>query len=369
MENNISLYIHYPFCVRKCPYCDFNSHKTQDNYVSDIYLKALLDDFNNVKHYLQNRKLISIFIGGGTPSLESALFYKKLLKEIYPYTTSDCEITIEANPGTVTYDKLSGYIDAGINRISLGIQSFNDSSLKALGRIHDKKMAEDAISFAKKANFLDINFDIMHSLPNQTLDMAMYDLERAHELGCTHLSWYELTIEEGTHFYENTPKLPDEDLLFDIEEKGFELLKSFGFNRYEVSAFYKKSRCRHNENYWLYGDYLGIGCGAHSKVSFENQILRRACPNLYDDYIKDFGQYSKVELQDIPFEYMLNRLRLFDAIDIDEFTKATNLPFICVEDKIKKAQEMSLIKFDTDRKFSLTNKGKIMLNEILDLFL
>lgn len=373
MKNNLALYIHYPYCIRKCPYCDFNSHAISgaSNDFDEQYLKALLTEFKLFIPYIDDRKIISIFIGGGTPSLASISFIDKLLAYFMPYLASNAEITMEANPGTIESDKLASFYQSGINRLSLGVQSFNDDTLKKLGRIHNAKEAHFALEKAFKVGFSNINVDIMHGIMGQDVDLAMYDLKQALSYDITHLSWYELTIEEDTYFGLHTPTLPTEDILADIEQTGFALLDSYSFERYEVSAFTKnKHYCVHNKNYWLYGDYIGLGAGAHSKLSFANQILRKANIQEPNAYIKScqHNNLYKVADNDIAFEYMLNRLRLFEPISIEHYFQTTAQSFDKIRSKIEQAIELELMVL-TDKYYYLTTKGKLMLNDVLELFL
>lgn len=366
----LSLYVHYPFCMSKCPYCDFNSYKKDSFDIKDEnYLNALLRDFDSLKDLVLDRPFVSIYFGGGTPSLFSPSLMGKLLDYVSSHISSDTEISMEANPGTVSLKSLCEYRSVGINRLSLGVQSFNDNHLKRLGRIHNAKDAKEACENALKAHFDNLNIDIMHGLPMQSSDEALSDLKIACDIGCSHLSWYELTIEEDTAFGEHPPKLPNEDVLADIESLGFEFLKDRGFNRYEVSGFYKGKKCLHNLNYWYFYDYAGIGAGAHSKFFNEGKTLRRA--NVADP--KDFtcgikSEIFSVDKEDIPFEFMLNRLRVFNKISKKEFQNTTGLNFSVVEKRLLKAVNMGLLKMD-DESYVLTSLGKTMLNDVLELFL
>lgn len=266
----LSLYIHLPWCIRKCPYCDFNSHGVKDEIPEQQYINTLIQDLDEDLVEIEDRSLISIFFGGGTPSLFSGHAITTLLQEIQkriPFQ-KDIEITLEANPGTVEQQYIRAYHEAGVNRLSIGVQSFQDDKLKALGRIHGSQEAQQAIETAKQAGFNNFNIDIMHGLPNQSVEDACYDIQTAIELKPTHLSWYQLTIEPNTVFYSKPPTLPDEDTLWEIEEQGKALLAKAGYEQYEVSAYAKQGRqCQHNINYWEFGDYLGIGAGAHSKIT------------------------------------------------------------------------------------------------------
>lgn len=369
----ISLYIHYPYCIRKCPYCDFNSYKkSSDVAIDDTYADYLLREFDRYKDKLDGRKFSSVYFGGGTPTLFPERCFCKILKKIEPYLLEGCEISTEANPGTVNALQLTNLRQMGINRISLGVQSFNDSSLKVLNRIHDGATALKAIEFIKDAGFDNFNIDLMHSLPMQTESMALDDLKKAVESGATHISFYELTIEEGTAFGDNPPELLDEDQMAQIEFSGFEFLEKSGFEHYEVSAFTKGHRCVHNLNYWLFNDYLGIGAGAHSKITLDKTIYRRANEQRVSDYFRSLDEnldnMNVVSAQDLPFEFMLNRLRVFDSINFSEFEQTTGLEFNCVKNKLQKASQKGLLEF-TEKGFFLTSFGRIMLNDVLELFL
>ncbi|WP_294567368.1 radical SAM family heme chaperone HemW [uncultured Succinatimonas sp.] len=370
-ENYTGLYIHYPFCLRKCPYCDFNSYARGRNENQDeLYFLRLKEDFSSWMPKVKDRKFISVFIGGGTPSLCAPGLIGDFIDFIAPFLTKDCEITIEANPGTVDINKLKDFKTAGVNRLSLGVQSFNDVLLKRIGRIHDAATAKKACSDADKCGFSAFNIDLMHGLPGQSLEEALSDIKTAAAFNCTHLSWYELTIEEDTYFGTHTPILPSEDELYAIEEKGFPLLNSLGFNRYEVSAFTRDKHCVHNENYWRFGDYVGIGAGSHSKFFDGNKTIRKACPALPSDYLNgDFGKFYTVDETDIPFEYMLNRLRLFNDIKTFEYKLHTGQDFSLVKHVLDKAAALSLIEFKDDETYCVTAYGRQMLNDVLEMFL
>lgn len=330
----LSLYVHVPWCVRKCPYCDFNSHERRD-LPEQAYLKALLDDLDADLEDVQGRAVQSIFFGGGTPSLMSGAFYQTLLTEIGARVafTHDIEITLEANPGTVEQGRFEQYRDAGINRLSIGVQSFNPAHLKALGRIHSNDEAVRAAQAARQAGFDNFNLDLMHGLPDQSQAQALDDLSQAIALRPTHLSWYELTIEPNTAFYSAPPTQPDADTLAEIEDAGFALLAARGYHRYEISAFAQPGRqARHNLNYWLFGDYLGIGAGAHAKISRpeHDQILRYQKTRQPEAYLAGEGgrrrQPRTVARDDRTLEYFLNTLRLTEGAPSTLFTDRTGLP-------------------------------------------
>ncbi len=369
----VSLYVHYPFCLRKCPYCDFYSVPKPRCGVTDKgYVAKLCADFRQFLPYLGRRKLISIFIGGGTPSLCDPASLKLLLDETREHRAEDCEITLEVNPKTLNRRNFEDYLAMGINRISLGVQSFNDRSLAALGRVHRSSDALEAVKLM--ANRVRVNLDIMHGLPGQSKEDALADLKIACDSGCEHLSWYELTIEEGTPFYDNPPPLPCEDELAAIEDEGFAYLKGQGFKRYEVSAFTRRMRCLHNQNYWRFGDYAGIGAGAHGKFTFKTpagtlKIVRTVFNDDYQGYLEASPSFCKVEADDIAFEYLLNRLRLFDKISFAQMHACCGLKFEgALADKLKRAQDLKLLELDKTG-FALTLQGKIMLNDILAMFL
>ena len=369
----VSLYIHYPWCIRKCPYCDFNSYPKNKSVCTDeSYLNALILDFKQNINLISNRKFNAVYFGGGTPSLFSPKLMEKLMHEISPYCEENCEISMEANPGTVSLETLKDYRSLGVNRISLGVQSFDDRELKLLGRIHDSKAAIEACNNVIKAGFDNFNIDIMHGLPEQTTQKALADIKIAASLGCNHLSWYELTLEEDTYFGSHPPKLPNEDNLADIEEQGFVLLKELGFNRYEVSGYTKDRRCQNNLNYWFFYDYFGIGAGAHSKIKIGDKTCRRGNPQDPSSYIEEVknkkNNFFEVKKSDLPFEFMLNRLRVFDETKYDELENTTRLNFSTVKDKLEKAKDDGLLQF-SDTGYALTDKGRWMLNDILELFL
>lgn len=369
----VSLYIHYPWCIRKCPYCDFNSYPKNKSVCTDeSYLNALILDFKQNINLISNRKFNAVYFGGGTPSLFSPKLMEKLMHEISPYCEENCEISMEANPGTVSLETLKDYRSLGVNRISLGVQSFDDRELKLLGRIHDSKAAIEACNNVIKAGFDNFNIDIMHGLPEQTTQKALADIKIAASLGCNHLSWYELALEEDTYFGSHPPKLPNEDNLADIEDQGFVLLKELGFNRYEVSGYTKDRRCQNNLNYWFFYDYFGIGAGAHSKIQIGDKTCRRGNPQKPSSYIEEVknkkNNFFEVKKSDLPFEFMLNRLRVFDETKYDEFENTTRLNFSTVKDKLEKAKGEGLLRF-SDTGYALTDKGRWMLNDILELFL
>ncbi|MDO6685150.1 MULTISPECIES: radical SAM family heme chaperone HemW [unclassified Agarivorans] len=375
----LSLYVHVPWCVQKCPYCDFNSHGLKQNLPEKEYIQALLADLDqDLQRFpaMQGRELHSIFIGGGTPSLLSAQAISDLLNGVKQrlVLSPNTEVTMEANPGTAEADRFAGYFQAGVNRLSIGVQSFQQQHLDKLGRIHNGDEAIRAFEFAQQAGFKRINLDLMHGLPNQTLEQAMQDLQQAFALGPSHLSWYQLTIEANTAFASRPPKLPNEDLLWDIYEQGHQQLQQAGFNQYEVSAYCRDDdRSQHNLNYWRFGDYLGIGCGAHGKLSdLTGQRLLRTekvkHPKGYLEHDRDFlfKQWA-VEPGDLAFEYFLNRLRLFEDIPKAEFENLTGLGLDTLESSLSDAKQQSLLE-ENEHYWIVTKKGRLFLNDLLNCF-
>jgi oxygen-independent coproporphyrinogen-3 oxidase len=374
----LSLYIHMPWCVRKCPYCDFNSHAVPDGQLSleleQEYLRALVEDFKTQVDFAQGRQIHSVFIGGGTPSLISAPGYQWLfdqLKAIIPFAEG-CEITLEANPGTVEHDPFAGYLQAGINRLSIGVQSFNTEHLKRLGRIHSNEDAISAIGLAREAGFQRINVDLMHGLPEQTLEQALHDLKLAVEQGATHISWYQLTIEPNTVFFRTQPILPVDEVLEDIQEQGEFYLKAQGFINYEVSAWRKELPSAHNLNYWQFGDYLAIGAGAHGKVTQPDGVYRFQKTRLPKDYLAkvpaEHVQFKRIEDTDLPFEFMMNALRLNQGVEAKLYAERTGLSLDTLDELLSSLRDRKLMVDDQDR-LSCTEQGHIFLNSVLEEFL
>lgn len=374
----LSLYIHMPWCVRKCPYCDFNSHAVPDGKLSlDLeqqYLQALVEDFKTQIEFAQGREIHSVFIGGGTPSLISAQGYQWLfsqLKALLPFEL-DCEITLEANPGTVEHDPFAGYLAAGINRLSIGVQSFNTEHLKKLGRIHSNDDAVFAIRNAREAGFQRVNVDLMHGLPEQTLEQALYDLKLAVENGATHISWYQLTIEPNTVFFRTQPVLPVDDVLEEIQEQGEQYLKEQGFINYEVSAWRKEQPSTHNLNYWQFGDYLAIGAGAHGKVTQTDGVYRFQKTRLPKDYLAkvpaEHLQFKRIEDVEMPFEFMMNALRLNEGVNAQLYSERTGLNLADLNERIRPLKQRHLMVNDAAR-LSCTAQGHIFLNSVLEAFL
>ena len=372
----LSLYIHIPWCVRKCPYCDFNSHTTDDLPV-DAYLDSLTKDLSADLTLIQDRPIQSIFIGGGTPSLFPGRVFQTLLNRIKSRVdfANECEITLECNPGTAEFDKFEHYLEAGINRLSLGVQSFNAQHLSKLGRIHDGEDAQRAFKLARNAGFRNINIDIMHGLPNQTDDEALRDIDIALSLDPEHISWYQLTIEPNTAFYSTPPQLPKEDLLWQIQEQGAASLRASGYHQYEVSAFAKTNRqSQHNLNYWQFGDYLGIGAGAHAKISQpeDNLLFRQSKTRAPKDYLSkesDFVASRQIIVQtERPLEFMMNALRLCDGVPTDFFEARTFMPFEVISDEINNLRTQGLMQ-QSKSIIAPTTKGQLFLNTILGQFL
>ena len=374
----LSLYIHMPWCVRKCPYCDFNSHAVPDGELSleleREYLHALVEDFKTQVDFAQGRSIHSVFIGGGTPSLISAAGYQWLfteLKALIPFE-ENCEITLEANPGTVEHDPFAGYLAAGINRLSIGVQSFNKENMKKLGRIHSNEDAISAIGLARDAGFQRINVDLMHGLPEQTLEQALNDLKLAVENGATHISWYQLTIEPNTVFFRTQPILPVDEVLEEIQEQGEAYLKANGFINYEVSAWRKELPSAHNLNYWQFGDYLAIGAGAHGKVTQLDGVYRFQKTRLPKDYLAkvpaEHLQFKRIEAADMPFEFMMNALRLNDGVEAKLYLERTGYSLDTMNELLTSLRQRQLMVEDTKR-LTCTEQGHIFLNSVLEEFL
>lgn len=371
----LSLYIHIPWCIRKCPYCDFNSHKSPEMLPESAYIKALIKDLKHDLPLVAAREIQSIFIGGGTPSLFSATAYFTLFEELKQLLqfAPDIEITMEANPGSVEQQRFSLYRQAGINRLSLGIQSFNPQHLKALGRVHDHHQAHAAIDAARYAGFDNLNLDIMHGLPNQSIAQGLEDLHTALSYNPEHFSWYQLTLEPNTVFYKEKPPLPEEDQSFELEEQGFALLQNAGLLRYEISAFSKPGRqAQHNLNYWLFHDYLGIGAGAHGKITTDKAIYRTVKHRQPKDYLdteKPFlASMKAVDKKELAFEFMLNTTRLQQAIPLDLFTQTTGLNVNELLPQLKHAQQKHLIEL-TETYWQVTALGRRFTNDLQALFL
>ncbi|MGH8435743.1 MAG: radical SAM family heme chaperone HemW [Pseudomonas sp.] len=372
----LALYIHIPWCVRKCPYCDFNSHAASPELPETAYVDALLADLDQDLKHVHGRELTSIFFGGGTPSLFSAEALGRLLDGVEQRIkfARDIEITLEANPGTFEQAKFRAYRQLGINRLSIGVQSFQEAKLKALGRIHDGDEAIRAADMARHAGFDNFNLDLMHGLPDQSLDEALADLRQAIDLAPTHLSWYQLTLEPNTVFWNQPPKLPEDDILWDIQEAGQALLAEHGFAQYEVSAYARSGlRARHNLNYWSFGDFLGIGAGAHAKLSSPSgQIVRAWKTRLPKDYLDPGKAFQAGERilspEELPFEFLMNVLRLTDGVAADLFTQRTGLPMTELDSARREAEARGLLLADP-RRLVATREGQLFLNDLLQHFL
>ncbi|WP_257286294.1 radical SAM family heme chaperone HemW [Endozoicomonas sp. SESOKO1] len=378
----LSLYVHVPWCVKKCPYCDFNSHRITGDIPEESYINALLHDVDNELAGIQGRPIHSIFIGGGTPSLLTADAYQKLFKGLQARVrfSDDIEITMEANPGTYEHDRFQAYLDAGVNRLSLGVQSFQDEKLAALGRIHCADEARQAIASITSHGFSNINIDLMHGLPGQSPEDALYDLKQAIGLKPAHISWYQLTIEPNTVFYSKTPPLPPDDTLWDIQEAGQALLASAGFQQYEISAFSQPGRrSKHNLNYWQFGDYLGIGAGAHGKLTnastgqiYRNWKTRMPADYLAaDNYIAHAFEAGRrvLEADELPIEFMMNVLRLHDGVDVQLYGERTGQALSDILEKLQLARQKALLEpFASANRIKPTPTGRLFLNDLLELF-
>ncbi|MCA5920455.1 radical SAM family heme chaperone HemW [Pectobacterium brasiliense] len=370
----LSLYIHIPWCVQKCPYCDFNSHALKGDVPHQEYVDHLLADLDADLPLASGRELHSIFIGGGTPSLLSAEAMQALLDGVRARIplTPDAEITMEANPGTVEADRFSGYQRAGINRISIGVQSFDPQKLTRLGRIHGPDEAKRAAHLATGLGLRSFNLDLMHGLPDQSLDEALNDLRQAIALNPPHLSWYQLTIEPNTLFSSRPPTLPDDDALWDIYEQGHALLSAAGYQQYETSAYAKPGyQCQHNLNYWRFGDYLGIGCGAHGKLTFsDGRILRTVKVRHPRGYMQGtyLDKQHDVANDERPFEFFMNRFRLLEAAPRADFTAYTGLEEHSIRPQLDQALAQGYLT-ETATHWQITEHGKLFLNSLLELFL
>ncbi|MDE1494000.1 radical SAM family heme chaperone HemW [Xenorhabdus bovienii] len=370
----LSLYIHIPWCVQKCPYCDFNSHALKGDVPHQEYVDHLLADLRADLPMIENREVSTIFIGGGTPSLLSAEGMQRLLDGVRASLplSSQAEITMEANPGTVEAGRFSAYQKAGINRISIGVQSFGSDKLIRLGRIHGPDEAKRTAHLAADLGLRSFNLDLMHGLPNQTLNEALDDLRQAIELSPPHLSWYQLTIEPNTSFGSRPPVLPDDDALWDIFSQGHQLLTAAGYQQYETSAYAKAGyQCQHNLNYWRFGDYLGIGCGAHGKISFEDgRILRTVKTKHPRGYMQGryLDQQNQVDNEDRPFEFFMNRFRLLEAMPRQDFSDFTGLPASAIRPQLDEALAKGYITENATH-WQITKHGKLFLNSLLELFL
>ncbi len=376
----LALYIHIPWCVRKCPYCDFNSHEQKNTLPVAEYIAALTRDLEQDLPLVWGRTITSVFFGGGTPSL----FSGAAIGEILAMASSrlrfapNCEITMECNPGTVEHDRFENYLSAGVNRLSFGVQSFDDGCLERLGRIHNAEKAREAVLKAQAAGFDNINLDLMYALPEQTLAMALHDVEQAIALNPQHLSHYQLTLEPNTLFAAKPPAgIPEMDDAWDMQERCIELIQAHGYGQYEVSAYAKPGkRCQHNLNYWQYGDYIGIGAGAHGKISSgaSGDIMRRWKPKNPRDYIASAGTQQgiggdeSIKPNARPFDYMLNTLRLVDGFSLNDFEYRTGLDRADIQDKLNQAIAANWLEQNGDWVIP-TELGMRFANDVMGLFL
>ena len=373
----LALYVHIPWCVRKCPYCDFNSHAVRGALDQTGYIDALLADLEMDLKLAAGRALHSIFIGGGTPSLFAPAEIGRLLTGIE--SRMDCsesiEITLEANPGTLEADSFAGFREAGVNRLSIGVQSFDPTALQALGRIHGPDEAVRAVAQARSAGFERVNLDLMFGLPSQSLDSAKADLQTALELDPGHISYYQLTLEPNTPFHHAPPNLPDEDLIWQIQHQGQAALGAAGYVQYEISAYARTGQqCRHNLNYWTFGDYLGIGAGAHAKLTDRSgRVLRLSKWRHPEEYLRKVKQslpvqgYRELTQDDLILEFMMNRLRLHRGFETAEFVAATGLSAERIEPGIQQAMARNLL-VKRAGSIETTSLGRLFLNDLLGLF-
>jgi|KBSSwiStaDraftv2_1062776.scaffolds.fasta_scaffold128118_3 oxygen-independent coproporphyrinogen-3 oxidase len=374
----LSLYVHIPWCVRKCPYCDFNSHNAPQTLPQDEYVAALLRDLDQDMPLAQGRSLGSIFFGGGTPSLFAPDAIARILGDVARRLTfaPNIEITLETNPGTVEHGPFAGYRRAGVNRISFGVQSFDDAALKRIGRIHDAAQADRAVKQAQDAGIENLNLDLMYALPQQTLPGALSDVEKAILLQTPHLSHYQLTLEPNTQFAANPPPLPDEDSAWDMQEACQARLAAAGYGQYEVSAYARAGHeCAHNLNYWTFGDYLGIGAGAHAKLTSASGAARRRwklrAPKGYLEHagtLRGIGGDDAIPTNQLPFEFMLNALRLNGGFATADFTARTGLPLSAIDAQLAKAQQRGWLTVD-DKHVCATEFGRRFLNDVIGSFL
>jgi len=377
-ESSLALYVHMPWCVRKCPYCDFNSHQLKSAAPDSSYVDALIRDLDLELPSVSGRRIDTVFFGGGTPSLFQPEDFSRLLGAFRQRIAfaEDVEITLEANPGTIERGRFAGYRDAGINRVSLGAQTFAPRALEALGRIHSADDTHRAVAELRAAKLDDFNLDLMYALPQQTPEEALEDVRIACALEPVHISYYQLTLEPGTVFHARPPQLPDEDAAWRIQTAGQKLLADAGYVQYEVSAYARPGkRCRHNLNYWLFGDYLGIGAGAHGKLSVElpQRILRTVKPKQPREYLEQIrragsGESSPIAVADLPFEFMLNALRLNEGFTVRDFRRRTGLEMASVERKLAEGEARGLLVRRADG-WHPSELGRRFLNDLQVSFL
>jgi oxygen-independent coproporphyrinogen-3 oxidase len=380
MDASLALYVHLPWCVRKCPYCDFNSHQLKSVRPDSSYIDALLKDFDAEAPRLTGRRIDTVFFGGGTPSLFSPEDFARLLANLRQRIefSDRAEVTLEANPGTIERGRFQGYAEAGINRVSLGAQSFNPGALEALGRIHSAEDTHRAVEELRAAKLDNFNLDLMYALPQQSLEEALADVRTACSLRPAHISYYHLTLEPGTVFHSRPPPLPDEDAAWQMQTEGQRLLAESGYEQYEISAYARPgARCRHNLNYWQFGDYLGLGAGAHGKISLKlpGGILRTTKPKQpreYQDQVRDgratIGTSALIDPGDLPFEFMLNALRLNEGFRHEEFQARTGLDPGMIVGKLEAAQRRGLLA-QAQGGWRPTDLGRRFLNDLQASFL
>ncbi len=372
---SLSLYIHLPWCVKKCPYCDFNSHTFSSGIPDLQYVNALIADLESQLPTIWGRRIISIFIGGGTPSLFSAEAINKLMQALRSHLNClpDMEVTMEANPGTVEQQKFNDFFQAGINRLSIGVQSFDDKKLQALGRIHNAREAIVAFEVARKAGFENINIDLMFGLPDQSVSDGLSDLQQAIDLSPQHISWYQLTIEPNTFFYNHPPITPQEDDVWDLQQQGQKMLADAGYQQYEVSAYAKnKQQCKHNLNYWQFGDYLALGAGAHGKISRADtgEVMRYWQLRKPQDYMQAIAtdKISGTEIltsEQLVFEFMLNALRLKQGFEITTFEQNTGISADVIKLKCQQMIEKGLLE-KRNNGYAATSQGYLFLNDLIN---
>jgi len=377
----LSLYIHLPWCVKKCPYCDFNSHTFESGLPELQYIEALIADLEHQLPNIWGRRIVSVFIGGGTPSLFSAESINKIMTTIRSHLNClpNMEVTMEANPGTVEQNKFNGFFEAGINRLSIGVQSFDDEKLKALGRIHDADEALNAVEVARKAGFKNINLDLMFGLPGQNIKQTVADLQQAIDLSPQHISWYQLTIEPNTFFYSHPPVTPEDDDIWEMQQKGQRLLADAGYVQYEISAYArthneKHNQCEHNLNYWQFGDYLALGAGAHGKISRADtgEISRYWQIRKPADYMQASAQNKSSGKENLPteqiiFEFMLNALRLKQGFEISTFELNTGLDAQLISPACERAIKEGLLQ-KTRNGYQASERGYLFLNDLINIF-
>ena len=384
-DDSLALYVHMPWCVRKCPYCDFNSHQLKSAQPDAAYIDALIRDFDLEAPRLERRRIDTVFFGGGTPSLFQPESFARLLLALRQRIefAPDAEITLEANPGTIERGRFSGYAEAGINRVSLGAQTFDPRALESLGRIHSAEDTHRAVAELRAAKLDNFNLDLMYALPGQSLDEALNDVRVACSLKPAHISYYQLTLEPGTVFHSRPPSLPDEDAAWQIQCAGQKMLADEGFLQYEVSAYARQgARCRHNLNYWLFGDYVGLGAGAHGKLSLSKpaQILRTVKPKQPREYLAEIGaapsaaarnavgESTYIAVEDLPFEFMLNALRLNEGFTLDCYQEQTGLALGSVDEKLSRAKDQGLL-VEQGNGWRPTELGRRFLNDLQASFL